>query len=280
MKRENRHIFLGTALLWALLMFALYPEIASFEKTHLFKGIADLTEGEYSGLVIRGIRYVAAAAVIVSAIRLIAAIALGVLSGLGSLSAGWLISLFESVFRLVPANIACLAILAGASANESLREQLPAVFVAVLSISGWSGPAGDISREMKELNGGRLSKGGEAAGRGRVSIALGNMFRIVKGCIPAMFFDQTAKVLTVIAQLLIFYGLFEGFGILYGPVSLIETQDYGLIARFMPYWHLKPYLALYPGLAFLIGIFASNLLSDGLEKRRMRLAMDKRAGSN
>jgi len=280
MKRENRHILLGTVLLWALLLFALFPEIASFEKAHLFKGIADLTEGEYSGLVTRGIRSVAAAAVMVSAIRIVAAIALGVLSGLGSVAAGWLISLFESVLRLVPANIACLAILAGASANESLREQLPAIFVTVLSISGWSGPAGDISREMKKLSGGRLSKGGEAAGRGRVSIALGNMSRIVKCRIPAMFFDQSAKVLTIMAQLLIFYGFFEGLGILYGPVSLIETKNYGLIARFMPYWHSKPYLALYPALAFFIGIFASNLLSDGLEKRRMRLAMDKRGGRN
>jgi len=280
MKSENRHILLGGTLLLAIFMFAFFPEIAAFEKMHSTKSILELTESEYLSFIINGVRVVAAGAILVSAIRLIAAVPIGILSGLGSVTFGGLISLFESVFRIVPANIAILAILVGASANEYLRGQFPAIFVVVLSIAGISGPAGDISREMKKLSGGRLSKGGEAAGRGRVSIAFGNISRILKERLPSMFFDESAKVLTIMAELLIFYGLFEGLGTFYGPVSLIETKNYGVIARFMPYWHSKPYLALYPALAFFIGIFASNLFSDGLEKRRMRLAMDKRAGRN
>ncbi|HKL11815.1 MAG TPA: hypothetical protein VJ990_10215 [Clostridia bacterium] len=277
MKSENRHIILGAILLSVVFLLALFPEIVVSEKMHSAKSIMELTEGEYLSFIIYGIRTVATAVILVSAIRTIAAITIGILSGLGSWTFGGLISLFESVFRIIPANIVGLAILVGAFANESLRGQFPAILIAVLSITGWSESAVNISREMKKLRSGMVSKGGEAAGRRHASIFMENMSRILKDRLPSMFFDQSAKVLTIIAQLCIFYGLFEGFGMLSDPVSVIESQDNTAIARLIPYWHLKPWLALYPGFTFFIGIFASNLLSEGFEKRRRRLASDKKA---
>ncbi len=279
MKSKKGNIFLGTAFLSAILFFSLFPETAGLSKIHISKSLMDLTQREYLSFIINGIQTVAVVAILISAIRLIAAIAIGILSGLGSLTLSGLISLFVSLFRIIPANIAGLVILSGAYANESLRGQFPMIMIAVLSITGWSEPAGCISREMKELGGGSLSKGGEAAGRGPVSIALANIGRILRDRIPSMFFEQTAKVLTVIAQLCIFYGLFEGFGLVNDSLFLIESQDHVGIARFIPDWHTKPWLALYPALAFFIGIFASMLLAEGLKKRPVCIDSDKKGRS-
>src|SRR6056297_2297797 len=175
MKSENRHIILGAILLSVVFLLALFPEIVVSEKS-----IMELTEGEYLSFIIYGIRTVATAVILVSAIRTIAAITIGILSGLGSWTFGGLISLFESVFRIIPANIVGLAILVGAFANESLRGQFPAILIAVLSITGWSESAVNISREMKKLRSGMVSKGGEAAGRRHASIFMENMSRILK----------------------------------------------------------------------------------------------------
>ncbi|MBK5252646.1 MAG: hypothetical protein JJE29_08460 [Peptostreptococcaceae bacterium] len=259
MKKRNYHLAAGSILSFAVLLLMLFPEFMVPEKIHSLENIMDLGEMEYIGIIINGIRMAAITAVSVAAIRLIIAIPTGIMAGLGSWSAGKLIGLFESVFKILPPNIIGLVILVGIFANDSFGVTFAVVFTAVLSFVGWSEAAERISIEMKGLQGDMVSKGRDAAGKGSFSIAFGNMGRLLKDDLPAMFFDQTAKVLTLIAQLCVFYGLLKGLGI----GSKTGTQ-------FLPYWQEKPWMVLYPACAFFIAIFGFNLMAEGLRIRHRR----------
>jgi ABC-type dipeptide/oligopeptide/nickel transport system permease subunit len=213
MKKRNYHLTVGSILSFAVLLLMLFPEFMVPARIHSLDNIMNLSEIEYLGFIMNGIRMAALTAVTVAAIRIIIAIPTGFMAGLGSWSAGKLICLFESVFKILPSSIISLVILVGVFTNGAFGGQFAVVFVAVLSFVGWSGVAERISIGMKELQEGMVSKGRDAAGKGFFSIAFGNMWRLLKDEFPAMFFDQMAGVLTLIAQLCIFYGLLEGLGI-------------------------------------------------------------------
>jgi ABC-type dipeptide/oligopeptide/nickel transport system permease subunit len=248
MKIRNYHLTMGSLVSFAVLLLMLFPEFMVPEKIHSLENIMS------------GIRMATLTAVSVAAIRLIIAIPIGLMAGLGSWSAGKIIGLFESVFKILPPSIISLVILVGIFANGAFGVTFVLVFTGVLSLVGWSRPAERISIEMKELQGDMKSKGRYAAGKGFFFIAFGNMGRILKDDLPAMFFDQMAKVLTLIGQLCVFYGLFEGLG-----------MGSNIGAQFLLYWQEKPWLVLCLACAFFIAIFGFNLMAEGLRIRRRRL---------
>ena len=260
MEKRNYHLAAGSILTFALLLLMLFPEFMLPARIYSLDNIMNLSEIEYLCFIMSGIRIASLIAVLVAAIRLIIAIVIGLMAGIGSWVAGKLISLFESVFKILPPIIVSLLVLVGIFAGGRFDATFSVVFTAVLSLVGWSGEAQRISIGMKELQDGMASKGRDAAGKGYSSVAFGNMWRLLKDDLPAMFFDQTARVLTLIAQLCVFYGLFESLDI--GSKTGVQ---------FLPYWQEKPWLALYMACAFFIVIFAFNLMAEGMRIRSRRL---------
>ena len=263
MKKRNFHLAFGAVLSFALVLLMLFPNLIFPSRPDSIKEIMDLTETEYVGIVIYGIRMATIISLTVALIRLIIAIATGALAGIGSWLSIKLIGLFESVLKILPSNLVALVILAGYLASDAYRGHFIIFLALVLTIVGWSGPAKDILIEMNRLRHSKLSKGLTAAGKRHLSIDLGNLRRIIRDDLATMFFEQTAKALTLIGQLSIFYVFLQG--------SALGEKSKDTIAHFLPYWQNKPWLLLYPALAFLIAILTFNLMAEGLRIRRRNL---------
>ncbi|WP_026477184.1 ABC transporter permease subunit [Alkaliphilus transvaalensis] len=238
---------------------------------------------------VHGTKITLRTAILVVIFRLLIALPLGIIAGIGSKTISSLIKFWNTVFTAIPALFAAFIIfniqyLSGLQVESSIK-----AFAVVLTILGWGKLAKQVEETSHKIMMEEFIEGEVAVGKNKFQIALQNMIPHLIPSLISIAFIEVGMVIFFLAQLSI-------LDVYVGPRSFIQRIDDSYLAvAINPEWasmlsrtvlqnRLGNYwVSLYPALAFTVGILAFNLTGEGLrvefEKRTSRVtSMIRRFG--
>src|SRR6056297_3176307 len=205
--------------------------------------------------------------------KFIIAIPLAYIGAFGSKIAGSIINFFSSLSNAIPSLILCIILLSnGYLKNLELQQSIYA-FAAVFTFVGLGRPSKKILAKGKEILNMNFIKGEITSGKSKFQIAWQNLTPHIVPYITVDFFFELSATLLLLAEL----GVFS----IYVGKSLLDpfTQQqipYDVIPPFNPEWGgmlssarialtlRKPWIAVFPALAFFVSIMCFNFLGEGL----------------
>src|SRR6056297_131630 len=206
--------------------------------------------------------------------KFIIAIPLAYIGAFGSKIAGSIINFFSSLSNAIPSLILCIILLSnGYLKNLELQQSIYA-FAAVFTFVGLGRPSKKILAKGKEILNMNFIKGEITSGKSKFQIAWQNLTPHIVPYITVDFFFELSATLLLLAEL----GVFS----IYVGKSLLDpfTQQqipYDVIPPFNPEWGgmlssarialtlRKPWIAVFPALAFFVSIMCFNFLGEGLK---------------
>lgn len=298
-KKLNIPLIIGIAVIAALIIFSLYPEVFTPSdpygkerqefvfidgKINLFRPPVepcaeypwgtDVYGRDMRSLIFYGCRLTLLTAVFIAFGRLLISLPLAILAGYKNKLAVWVMRQFSIMFSAFPLIIITLLFTRIKLVADVFKE--PTSIVAyILIIFGWS----RLSNLLKEKVEGILSQdfieGEIAIGKNRLEIALQNIIPHLIPTIVVLFFLEIAQALLILSQIGVF-GLIMSGGIVDGDGDYRMPFEIDWASLLMAsQWFLstgKYWLVLYPAAAFSVSIIGFNLLGEGL-----RLEFDKRS---
>lgn len=228
---------------------------------------------------------------LIALFRMLIALPLGILSGMGSRTVSQFIKFFSTFFSAVPILIFSFVVL---NFNYFYRMQMEKsifAFAIVLTIVGWSKLAGmieDITRRIMDED---FIEGEIAIGKTRLQIVFQNVLPHVIPAGVSLFFKEMAMALFLVAQLAVLY-VFVGTTREIKAMAFRANYQMGLepewggmlsritsdVMRFEEVW----WASLFPVLFFAAAIMGINLLGEGLrmefQKRNSRIISFIRQG--
>lgn len=313
MKKLNFPLIVGSAVLTLLLMLSYFPEyFTSRDPLHEEppRYIEYLKEGDlveelslnpmrpnsinlmgtddagrdiYARLVY-GTRNTLRLGFLIALFRMLIALPVGILAGMGKKGFSWIIGFFNTFFSAVPMLIFCYIIL---NFNYFYRMQMDKSILAfslVLSIVGWSKLAGMIEDLTKRIMAEDFIEGELAIGKTKRQIVVQNVLPHLVPHGTSQFFKEMAMGLFLTAQLAVLY-VFVGTTREVGAMAFRANYRMGLepewggmlsrisadVLRFEEVW----WTSLFPVLFFSVAILGINLLGEGLriefQKRTSRI---------
>lgn len=210
---------------------------------------------------------------LIALFRMLIALPLGILSGMGNRFLSKIIRFFNAYFSAVPMLIFCFVLL---NFNYFYRMQIEKsiiAFAVVLTMVGWSKLAGMIEDETRKIMEEDFIEGEVAIGKSPLQILIQNVIPHVIPSGVSLFFKEMAMALFLVAQLAVLYvfvgttreikamafrdnylmGLEPEWG---GMLSRITTD----VMRFDEVW----WVSLFPVIFFASAIMGINLLGEGL----------------
>ncbi|HYF83459.1 MAG TPA: M28 family peptidase [Clostridia bacterium] len=298
-KKLNIPLIIGIAIIAALIMFSIYPEIFTPSdpygkerqefvfidgKINLFSPPVepcaeypwgtDVYGRDMRSLIFYGCRLTLLTAIFIAFGRLLISLPLAILAGYRNKLAVWVMRQFSIMFSAFPLIIFTLLFTRIKLVADVFKE--PTSIVAyILIIFGWS----RLSNLLKEKVEGILSQdfieGEIAIGKNRLEIALQNIIPHLIPTIVVLFFLEIAQALLILSQIGVF-GLIVSGGIVNGDGDYRMPFEIDWASLLMAsQWFIstgKYWLVLYPAAAFSVSIIGFNLLGEGL-----RLEFDKRS---
>lgn len=313
MKRINFPLLIGSVLLMGLLLVAFFPQYftskpPNFQETISIKevvengrvvsteilsspwgpneenimGTDEFGRDVYSRL-IYGTKTTLKTAFLIVLFRLLVAIPLGVLAGIGSRFASSIIRFFYTVFTAIPLLlVAFLVFNIGYFASLHLEASIIA-FAVVLSILGWGKLGKQIEEKVAMVMKEDFIEGEVALGKNKFQIVTQNILPHLLPFLVSISFIEMGLSIFLLAQL----SVLEVF---VGP-RLIKDRNDALNMHFaiaaQPEWasilsginrHNRIgnyWLGVYPALVFAVGILSFNLTGEGLriefEKRNSKV---------
>jgi peptide/nickel transport system permease protein len=210
---------------------------------------------------------------LIALFRMLMALPLGVLAGMGNRAISSLIRFFNAYFSAVPMLIFSFVLL---NFNYFYRMQIEksiVAFAVVLTLVGWSKLAGMIEDETRKIMEEDFIEGEIAIGKSPIQILLQNIIPHVIPSGVSLFFKEMAMALFLVAQLAVLY-VFVGTTREIKAMSFRDNYLMGLepewggmlsritseVMRFDEVW----WVSLFPVLFFAVAIMGINLLGEGL----------------
>lgn len=221
---------------------------------------------------------------LIALFRMLIALPLGILSGMGNRTVSQIIRFFSTFFSAVPVLIFSFVVL---NFNYFYRMQMGRSILAfsiVLTIVGWSKLASMIEDVTKRIMDEDFIEGEIAIGKTRLQIVFQNVLPHVIPAGVSLFFKEMAMALFLVAQLAVLY-VFVGTTREIKAMAFRANYQMGLepewggmlsritsdVMRFEEVW----WASLFPVLFFATAIMGINLLGEGLrmefQKRNSRI---------
>ncbi|MFH5837213.1 ABC transporter permease subunit [Proteiniclasticum sp. C24MP] len=210
---------------------------------------------------------------LIALFRMIVALPLGILAGMGNRFISAVIKFFSTFFSAVPMLIFSFVLL---NFNYFYRMQIEKsiiAFAVVLTIVGWSKLAGMLEDATKKIMEEDFIEGEIAIGKTKLQIVLQNVVPHVIPTGVSLFFKEIAMALFLVAQLAVLY-VFVGSTREVGAMAFRANYRMGLepewggmlsritteVMRFEEVW----WVSFFPVLFFAVAIMGINLLGEGL----------------
>lgn len=221
---------------------------------------------------------------LIALFRMLIALPLGIISGMGNKTVSQIIKFFSTFFSAVPILIFSFVVL---NFNYFYRMQMDKsilAFAIVLTIVGWSKLAGMIEDVTKRIMDEDFIEGEIAIGKTKLQIVFQNVLPHVIPTGVSLFFKEMAMALFLVAQLAVLY-VFVGTTREIKAMAFRANYQMGLepewggmlsritsdVMRFEEVW----WASLFPVLFFAVAIMGINLLGEGLrmefQKRNSRI---------
>lgn len=211
---------------------------------------------------------------LIALFRMVLALPLGILAGMGNRSISSVIKFFSTFFSAVPMLIFSFVLL---NFNYFYRMQIEksiVAFAVVLTIVGWSKLAGMLEDATKKIMDEDFIEGEIAIGKTKLQIVLQNVVPHVIPTGVSLFFKEIAMALFLVAQLAVLY-VFVGSTREVGAMAFRANYRMGLepewggmlsritseVMRFEEVW----WVSLFPVVFFAVAIMGINLLGEGLK---------------
>jgi len=206
--------------------------------------------------------------------KFIIAIPLAYFGAFGSKTAESIINFFSSLSNAIPSLILCIILLSnGYLKNLELQESIYA-FAAVFTFVGLGRPSKKILEKGKEILNMNFIKGEITTGKSKFQIAWQNLTPHIVPYITVDFFFELSATLLLLAELGVF-SIYVGKSLL-DPFTQ-QQMPYDVVPPFNPEWGgmlssarialtlRKPWIAVFPALAFFVSIMCFNFLGEGLK---------------
>lgn len=210
---------------------------------------------------------------LIALFRMILALPLGILAGMGNRAVSAVIKFFSTFFSAVPMLIFSFVLL---NFNYFYRMQIEKsifAFAIVLTIVGWSKLAGMLEDATKKIMDEDFIEGEIAIGKTKLQIVLQNVVPHVIPTGVSLYFKEMAMALFLVAQLAVLY-VFVGSTREVGAMAFRANYRMGLepewggmlsrittdVMRFEEVW----WVSFFPVLFFAVAIMGINLLGEGL----------------
>jgi peptide/nickel transport system permease protein len=296
MKRINMPLIMGTLIIALLLAVILFPEAftskSPYNMQHLIfsresgslevevaphppsaqfiLGSDDMGRDIYS-FIIYGTGLTILLGVLTAIGRFLIAVPMAVSAGFGNGTSKTAIRQFNILFSAIPALLISVIILkldylAGLDKRASIF-----AFVSILSIVGWPKLGALLMERVDSINKQPFIRSEVAIGKGRVRIAIENVFPHLAPEMVVLFFMEIARALSTIMQLGIF-SVFVGFlkiikdtegGVSFFDISF-EPEWAGMLSTAKNLLSTAPWAVISPAIAFFISVLGFNLFGEGL----------------
>jgi len=223
-------------------------------------------------MVIDGAKYTIAIALVVAVIRVVFGILFGIFYGFTGKKFEMIVSPFINAFRFVPAVIIVFPIFqmlqSGLGENQYKTIGLQILLISFIAIPILTNTIGD---EVKEFLKNDFILSSKVIGAGNMWLRRKHVFPFLRTRILLLFVQQTIQVLFLLTQLGVFR-LFIG-----GVVTLFIDDGDGRDMSKANEWaamigsnffelSIDPWVIIGPSIAFIVTIFAFNLIKLGIER--------------
>lgn len=223
--------------------------------------------------IVYGTRNTLQVAFLVVMLRILVAMPLGIIAGMGVKPVSVFINMFNTFFTAIPKLLIAFVILNINYFRNLEMEHSIVAFAVILTIVGWSKLAGMIEDQTSLIMEEDFIEGEVAAGKNPLQIGVQNLLPHLIPHVVSFLFMEIGMVLFLLAQLsvlTIFIGprrmplamAFEG-----NFEMAFEPEWGSMLARAPEVIRLYPdrmWLTLFPALAFFFGVTAFNLTGEGL----------------
>lgn len=245
-------------------------------------GVDEFNRDIYSRI-IYGTKTTLKTALMIVLLRLLIAIPIGIIAGIGSKFISSVIRFFNTVFTAIPTLFIAFFILNIDYITELQLKESIIAFAIVLTALGWGKLARQVEERVGKIMREEFIEGEKAIGKSIYQITLQNMIPHLIPSLISLMFIEVGMVIFLLAQLSILE-VFVGpraslirWGGAKPVLSSINPEWGATLSRILVHNRTGKYwIGLYPSLAFAIGILAFNLTGEGLriefEKRTSRVA--------
>lgn len=241
--------------------------------------------------IVYGTRNTLRVALLVVLLRILVAMPLGIIAGMGVKSVSVFINMFNTFFTTIPKLLIAFVILNINYFRNLEMDRAIVAFAVVLTIVGWSKLAAMIEDQTALIMEEDFIEGEVAVGKNPLQIGVQNLLPHLIPHVVSFLFIEIGMVLFLLAQLsvltvfigprrmplaLAFEGNFE---------MAFEPEWGSMLARapeIIRLYHDRMWLTLFPALAFFFGVTAFNLTGEGLriefQKRNSQIVSFIRKG--
>ncbi len=241
--------------------------------------------------IVYGTRNTLRVAFLVVALRIMVAMPLGIIAGMGVKSISVFINMFNTFFTAIPKLLIAFVILNISYFRNLEMDQSIVAFAIILTLVGWSKLAAMIEDQTALIMEEDFIEGEVAIGKNPLQIGVQNLLPHLLPHVVSFLFMEIGMVLFLLAQLsvlTIFIGprrmpLAEAFQ---GNFEMAFEPEWGSMLARAPevirLYHDRMWLTLFPALAFFFGVTAFNLTGEGLriefQKRNSQIVSFIRKG--
>lgn len=224
--------------------------------------------------IIYGARITLSLGLFVAIGRFLVAVPFAYFAGFGGKISNKIIELFNKAFSALPALIIAFIILRFSIVRRLELDKSIIAFAFVLTLIGWGRLGTILKGRINDILQQDFIQGEIAIGKSKILIALQNVLPHLIPTIIINFFFEIGRTLVLIASL----GIFEVYvGAKKVSGEVISSLGLSFTPNYHPEWGgilasskyaimvKKPWMALYPALAFFISILGLNLLAEGIK---------------
>lgn len=241
--------------------------------------------------IIYGTRNTLSVAFLAVLLRILVAMPLGIIAGMGVKSVSVFINMFNTFFTAIPKLLIAFVILNISYFRNLEMEHSIVAFAVILTVIGWSKLASMIEDQTALIMEEDFIEGEVATGKSPMQIGVQNLLPHLIPHVVSFLFMEIGMVLFLLAQLSVLT-IFIGprrmpLGMAFqGNFEMAFEPEWGSMLARAPVvirlYHDRMWLTLFPALAFFLGVTAFNLTGEGLriefQKRNSKIVSFIRKG--
>lgn len=256
---------------------------APFSPDAFYKLGTDDSGRDVLSFIIYGTQLTIAVALMVTFLRFIIALIIGIASGYDHVMPKMLIEQFNNVFNAVPPILICILILNIPYLKTLTKMGSTGVFILVLTLVEWAKIGDIISERVSELRKKDFIKSEIIIGKSNLHIIFANIIPHLLPELFVLFFMEIARVLAILMQL----GIFNVFignlrivassdaGGLVGKATSFEPEWSSMLGSAKNYIRTAPWIVFSSAFAFFTVVLGFNLIGEGLRIQLKKMSISQ-----
>ncbi|MBF4693509.1 ABC transporter permease [Fusibacter ferrireducens] len=261
---------------------------APFSPDAFYKLGTDDSGRDVLSFIIYGTQLTIAVALMVTFLRFLIALIVGIASGYDHVMPKVLIEQFNNVFNAVPPILICILILNIPYLKTLNKTGSTGVFIFVLTLVEWAKIGDVISERVAELRQKDFIKSEIIIGKSSLHVIFANIIPHLLPELFVLFFMEIARVLALLMQL----GIFNVF---IGNLRIVASTDGGSVVgkatSFEPEWssmlgsaknyiRTAPWIVFSSAFAFFTVVLGFNLVGEGLRIQLKKMSISQMSPKN